>query len=185
MLRPLEESPPPSDSISFPVTATPLDRLEVRLSRAEEREAIGRLTREAGIFTQEEIDTVFELFDAAQNDPHSGYNFLSAHLADQVVGFVCWGPTPLTEGAYDLYWICTDPQKRRHGIGRALFERVEREARQEGGRLIAIWTSGTPPYAEANDFYRRVGCELVARIADFYRPGDDLLVWVRRLEAPA
>ncbi len=162
--------------------ATPDPTLEVRLARVEDREAIGHLAREAGIFTLEEINTVFELFDEAQSDPHCGYNFLSAHLGDPVVGFACWGPTPLTEGAYDLYWICTDRTKRRQGIARALFEHVEQEVRKEGGRLIAIWTSSTPPYAPANDFYRRVGCDQAARIADFYRPGDDLVVWVRRLD---
>lgn len=156
--------------------------LEVRPTRAEDREAIGRLAREAGLFTQEEIDTVFELFDAAQSDPRSGYNFLSAQWSDDLVGFACWGPTPLTEGAYDLYWICADSAKRRRGIGRALFARVEHEVREERGRLITIWTSSTSAYVPANDFYRRVGCDLVARIDDFYRPGDDLLVWVRRLD---
>lgn len=165
------------------MTPTPSSSVEVRASRAEEREAIGRLAREAGIFNREEIDTVSELFDESQKDPRCGYNFLSAHLAGTLVGFACWGPTPLTEGAYDLYWICSDSTKRRHGIARALFARVEEEIRKESGRLLAIWTSSTPPYAPANDFYRGVGCELAARIPDFYRPGDDLVVWVRRLQA--
>jgi len=166
--------------VSSPTRTEP--ELGIRPTRAQDREAIGRLAREAGVFTREELDTVFELFDDAQRDPQCGYNFLSADQDARLVGFACWGPTPLTEGACDLYWICTDRGTRRQGVARALFEQVEQEARREGGRLIMVWTSSTPPYAPANDFYRRVGCEQVARITDFYRPGDDLVIWLRRLD---
>ena len=113
------------------MTATPFDTLEVRISRAEERETIGRLAREAGVFTREEIDTVFELFDAAQNDQRSGYNFLSARLADQVVGFVCWGPTPLTEALTTFTGFARTPRRRGTGsAGRCLNASNERRGRK-------------------------------------------------------
>jgi ribosomal protein S18 acetylase RimI-like enzyme len=166
------------------MSSRPPPAVQIEESRAEDREAIGRVTRESGVFTPEEEATVFELFDSYRDSPAEGYLFLSARSQDELVGFACWGETALTQGAFDLYWICTAPASRGRGVGRALFERVEAEVKAHAGRLILIWTSGTEAYFEACRFYERMGCILVSRIAHFYRPGDDLLVYVKYLDHP-
>jgi len=42
----------------------------------------------------------------------------------QLHGYACYGPTPLTQGVYDLYWIVVDPQLSGKGFGRYLLEYV-------------------------------------------------------------
>ena len=42
-----------------------------------------------------------------------------AEQEGEVTGYVLFGPTPLTEGNFDIYWIATDP--RLHGQGRNNF----------------------------------------------------------------
>ncbi len=155
--------------------------LDIHPSRREEREAIGAVARSTGVFTVEELDTVFELFDGYMNNPASGYEFLSAEIGGRLAGFACWGPTPLTEGTFDFYWLSTDAAFQRRGVGRALCEAVETEARKRGGRIIVIWTSGTGHYLPATHLYERAGYVLNNRIRDFYKPGDDLLVYVKYL----
>jgi len=149
-----------------------------------DRQEILALTRATHVFTRAEEDTVLELFDAYRDNPASGYLFISARNAGKLEGFACWGETALTEGAFDLYWLCTLPDAQRRGVGRALFERVQQLARERGGRLIVIWTSATGPYAGAARFYERMGCARMSRIPDFYKPGDDLLVYVKYFEGP-
>jgi GNAT superfamily N-acetyltransferase len=140
------------------------------------------MAREAGVFTDEEVDTVDELFAGYLRDAQkSGYNFLSYRDGDAVVGFACWGPTALTRGVIDLYWICTAHAAQGRGVGAALFRRVEEATRAAGRWLIVIWTSSRPEYQAAHRFYIRMGCELAARIADFYDRDDDLCVFTRRL----
>ncbi len=153
--------------------------LDIRPSPPGDRQEILELARSTRVFSRSEEDTVLELFDAYRDNPASGYLFLSARDAGRLVGFACWGETALTEGAYDLYWLCTLPSAQRRGVGRALFERVQRLAVERGGRLIVIWTSSTSAYAAAGQFYERMGCLLTSRIPDFYRAGDDLLVYVK------
>jgi GNAT superfamily N-acetyltransferase len=150
-------------------------------STAEDRARIEAITKAAGVFDEEEIKTVLELFDTYIKTPSYGYSFLSAHGNGKVVGYACWGLTALTQGAFDFYWLCTDPEVQKKGIGRALFEAVVAEVRKCEGRLIVIWTSSTPLYAPAHALYARMGCELAGRIRDFYKPGDDLLVYVKYL----
>ncbi len=158
--------------------------MAVRSSQPAEREAILALARRAGVFDDEEVATVGELFDGYLSDPRaSGYNFLS-HYGDDgaVLGFACWGPASLSKGAADLYWICTAPEARGRGVGAALFREVEAAVRALGRWLVVIWTSSRDDYGPARRFYERMGCALSMQLADFYDRGDDLMVYARRLE---
>jgi ribosomal protein S18 acetylase RimI-like enzyme len=150
-------------------------------SLPEDREAIGEIARRSGVFSDEEERTVFELFDEHLQSGDSGYEWLSARVGDRVVGFACYGPTPLAPGAYDLYWICTDPDYANRGIGRSLFAAIEAEIQSLRGRMLMVWTSGGRAYDPAMKFYERMGCEFAARIRDYYRPGEDLVVFVKYL----
>lgn len=155
--------------------------LEIHSSKREERDAIGAITRSTGVFSQEELETVFELFDGYTNNPASGYEFLSAAIGNQLAGFACFGPTALAEGAFDYYWLSTDAALQRRGVGRALCDAVEQEVRKRKGRMIVIWTSGTGEYLPATRLYDRLGYVREGRIRDFYKPGDDLLIFVKYL----
>jgi ribosomal protein S18 acetylase RimI-like enzyme len=96
-------------------------------------------------------------------------------------GYACFGPHPLTQGTYDLYWIVVDPVAQGHGIGHALLARVEAEVQARGGRLLLVETSSTPAYTSARQFYESSGYRCEAIIHDFYAPGDDLLIFSKGL----
>jgi ribosomal protein S18 acetylase RimI-like enzyme len=96
-------------------------------------------------------------------------------------GYACFGPHPLTEGTYDLYWIGVSPAIQGHGVGHALMVQVETEVRSRGGRLLLIETSSTAPYTAARRLYDSCGFGLEAKIHDFYAPGDDLLIFAKHL----
>lgn len=158
--------------------------MPVAPSLPADRASILAAARSVGVFNEEEVATVDELFEGYLDDPEkSGYNFLSYREADaeHVLGFACWGPTSLSKGAVDLYWICTAPEAQGKGVAAALFRAVEEAARAMGRWLVVIWTSSRPEYQPARDFYQRVGCELVAQLADFYDHGEDLCVFTCRL----
>ncbi|MBN1438120.1 MAG: GNAT family N-acetyltransferase [Anaerolineales bacterium] len=153
--------------------------LSVAASRPEDRDAIGEITRRAGVFTEEERESVFELFDAHLQSDDSGYEWLSARREGRVVGYACYGPASFAQGAYDLYWICSDPEARGGGVGRNLIAAMEADIRARGGRLLMVWTSGAAKYRPAAKFYKAMGCQLSARIRDYYQPGEDLVVYVK------
>ena len=139
----------------------------------------------AGNFNDVEIATALELVDEAlEQGEESGYLF--AVLEDGkkhrgVQGYACYGPVPLTQGAYDLYWIVVDPASQGKGIGRLLLEYVERDVLSRGGRMILIETSSQESYRATLRFYERSGYKLVARIRNFYKIGDDKLVFQKEL----
>ncbi len=156
--------------------------LRIYPSLPAERDDIERVTRAAGNFHGDELTTPLELFDGYLRGPQSsGYYFLSAKRGEQVIGYACYGPTALTEGVFDLYWIVAEANAHGQGVGRALFDRVVEEVSKQNGRLIVIWTESAPTYDRARNFYERMGCKLESRIKDFYRPGHDLCIYVFRL----
>ncbi len=158
-------------------------RMFVTASLPSDRPAILAAARSVGVFNEEEVATVDELFEGYLRSPEkSGYNFLSCKDGDEVLGFVCWGPTSLSKGAVDLYWICSAQHAQGQGVAAALFREVEARARAVGRWLIVIWTSNRPDYEPARNFYQRVGCELAAQLRDFYDRGEDLCVFTRRLD---
>lgn len=141
------------------------------------------ITARAGVFSQEEIDCVSELWQEylTLGSEQCGYNFIVDREGDQVLGFACYGPRDLTDGVYDLYWIAVDPNARRQRVGHKLLTASEDAVRELGGRILIAETSGTPHYESTRKFYIGMGYENEATIKDFYMVGDDLKIYTKRL----
>lgn len=123
-----------------------------------------------------------ELIDAFLATPkESGYHILVAETDGGVIGYVCYGETPLTRGTWDVYWIAVDRGKQSGGVGRALMTATERDIKASGGRLVMIETSAKPDYNKTRRFYALLGYTEVARIADYYDVGDDLVILLKQL----
>jgi ribosomal protein S18 acetylase RimI-like enzyme len=156
----------------------------VRPTRPQDASTLQRLAAAEPLFNAAEIACVGELLqDYLDRPDHNGYFFLTVEAEGEIAGFACYGPTPLTNGTYDLYWILVDREKAGRGLGRALMERVEREVAEQDGRLLVVETSGRPDYAPTRAFYESLGYQRTAAIPDFYAPGDDLIVYTTRPSA--
>jgi ribosomal protein S18 acetylase RimI-like enzyme len=135
------------------------------------------------VFTQEEVECVDELWDEyqAQGPEKCGYYFIVEKENGQVLGYACYGPRALTDRTYDLYWIAVGPNARRGGVGRALLVATEDAVRKMSGRLLIVETSGLPKYEPTRAFYHATGYTLEATLKDFYKDGDDLVIFTKRL----
>jgi len=111
------------------------------------------------------------------DEQEKGYNFLVAREGERLLGYSCFGERALTEGTYDLFWIAVDPSARRLGAGKALMRATESEVQKRGGRLLVVETSGLDKYESTRTFYDAAGYEKEAVIRDFYKPGDDLVIF--------
>jgi ribosomal protein S18 acetylase RimI-like enzyme len=123
-----------------------------------------------------------ELLDIYLKLPNQAdYSFLTVtDGADSPAGYVCYGKRPLADAVYDLYWIIVDPAHRGKGLASAMLKRLEEIVIAEGARILVAETSGQASYGAARGLYGTRGFIEEARINGFYRPGDDLVVYVRR-----
>jgi ribosomal protein S18 acetylase RimI-like enzyme len=148
-----------------------------------DKEQIKDITARAGLFSQEEIDSVPVMFDEylQYGTDGDGYHFLVYREGERVLGYAIFGWRYLTDGVYDLYWIAVDPDARRKGVGRALITACEEAVRELGGHILIAETSGTEEYASTREFYAKMGYENEATIRDFYKLGDDLMIYTKRV----
>jgi len=126
------------------------------------------------------VATAVELLDehlAGDED----YRFIGAFDADELIGYACWGPTPGTEGTWDLYWIVVARERQGAGIGSMLLRHVERTLATERGRLVVVETSSRADYEPTRRFYEARGYTRTAVIPGYYAPGDDLVIYLKDL----
>ena len=144
---------------------------------------IHSITANTSVFSPQEVVCVDELWNEylAGGSEKSGYYFLVDKEENQVLGYACYGPRSLTSGTFDLYWIAVDPGARRGGVGRKLLAACEEDVRRLGGRLIVLETSGLPEYLPTRQFYISTGYTQEAVIRDFYKAGDDLVIFTKHL----
>lgn len=161
--------------------------MKIRPATAADRDRIHEILVATARFTRQEIGWAMELVDQANSgSPRAEYE---AHVVEDpssgphrvVQGYVLFGPTPMSEGVFDLYWIAVDPQRQGRGLGRVLLRFVENEVRRQGGRMLLIETSSKRSYEPTMRFYRSAGYQEISRIKDFYRIEDDKVVFARTL----
>jgi ribosomal protein S18 acetylase RimI-like enzyme len=157
-------------------------RTKVRPMIARDKPAIIQMLLNMPEFKPPEVIVAEEVLDDYLRDPvRSGYHVLVAETESLVVGYICYGPTPLTEATWDIYWLAVAPSQQSRGIGKSLLAFAEENIKETMGKIAVIETSSKPEYEASGRFYRAQGYELACRIADFYAPGDDKLILIKRL----
>jgi len=154
----------------------------IRSLLREDRTTVWAIISAMENFNSAEKDCALELIDIYLNDQsQEDYRVIVAESsAPGICGYACWGPTPMTAGTFDLYWIATHPRYQGRGVGRALMSYVESKVREEKGRLLVVETSSRESYRNTVGFYRLLGYEETSCIVDFYDEGDDKLVFLKR-----
>jgi len=156
-------------------------KVDVRKMCRGDKAAVMKIVRATPEFLPAEILVAEEVIDCYSVDPSgSGYIILVALVDRLIAGYICYGPAPLTEGTWDVYWMAVAPQLKGRGIGRTMLSLVESEIVGKAGRMVLIETSSKPNYEKTRGFYRLQGYLVVYHIPDFYAPGDDKIVFQKR-----
>lgn len=147
--------------------------VKIRGIQSTDKQRILEIVRETGVFLPEEVVVAEEVIDDYFKDPEgSGYFFYVAEQDGQPSGYICYGPTPMTRGTWDIYWAAVTPGLHGRGIGSSLLRMAEQNIKSLGGRMVLIETSSNPNYKAARSLYLKMGYEHASTIADFYDPGD-------------
>jgi ribosomal protein S18 acetylase RimI-like enzyme len=160
----------------------PATNIEIVIPTPADGEHVLRLARGISLFEASDIETIQELWTefATKGDEASWYHFLVSRSGEEILGFACYGQRPLTEGTFDLYWIGVGQSQQGRGVGKTLIGEVENRVRSQGGRLLIAETAGKEAFEPTRRFYLSAGYELEARIRDFYKLGDDLVIFTKR-----
>lgn len=154
--------------------------IAVRKATENDRAGLLALVAAQDNFTVLEREVAEEVIDDGLTGKDDYEVLISVTPNGEVIGFICFGPIPLTECSFDLYWIATLPSHGRQGIGGGLLAAMEEQLRRTRA-VVYIDTSSTPGYDKARGFYEKHGYQVAARLQDFYHPGDDRVIYRKEL----
>ena len=161
----------------------PKAQITIRPINAHDKGKLFQLIRQRGTFNEKEIEVAIEVIEDTLAFPEKKeyYTFCAVDNNGDIAGFICFGPIPMTDRCYDLYWIAVDEKFSRNGIGKKLLKTMEDFVVNEKARRIYIDTSSTAAYTAARTFYENHGFRLVTILQDFYRLGDDKIIFMKEL----
>jgi ribosomal protein S18 acetylase RimI-like enzyme len=157
--------------------------MKIRLLARKDKAGLLSLLIKTKAFTSREIDVAMELIDIVFKDKKQRDYTVYCALNDQdkLLGYICYGPSPMTEGTFDLYWIAVDPEVQSQGVGSSLIGFLEERVGEMKGRMILAETASIGQYEKTLKFYARRGFTEVARVPDYYYPGNDRITFCKRL----
>ncbi len=158
--------------------------LEIMEIRPEDLVVIREILHSTGMFTKEEEDIGVELAEKSviEGFDVSGYQTYVAVVEGETVpaGFTCIGPTPMTAGTFDMYWLVVHPRMQGKKIGRALVDFAAEKMVAQGGYLMIVETAGRNQYYPTRKFYENTDFTKISEIPDFYSLGDSKVTYIKR-----
>jgi ribosomal protein S18 acetylase RimI-like enzyme len=155
----------------------------IRPARPDDFDAVMGIADASGLFRPDELEAVGGI--------------LASHFAGELGEDHHWmlvdedGPSAVTyyapeafaDGVWNLYLLAVDPARQGGGRGATLVRSTEAALAARGARILLIETSSVERFARTRQFYRTCGYVEEARIREYYGPGDDKIVFWKRLAA--
>jgi ribosomal protein S18 acetylase RimI-like enzyme len=153
----------------------------IRKVTRDDKDAITAVARSTESFRENEIECCLDMVDDAIDPGYLPNIFMCYEEDGEVVGFVSYGEDEMTQGTWEVYWVATRKDRQGKGIGKALMEHAETEARRAGARQLVLETSSQDSYAHIRRFYEKLGYAKVATVPDYFASGDHKEIYVKRL----
>ncbi len=153
------------NQIIRPVTTADVDDLKLVLDSCE-------------LFPSEYLDEMIsDYFNNAETEDH-WFTFL---IDEKPVAIGYCIPEKLTEGTYNLLAIGVSQNAQRKGVASAMMEYIEQQLKRKNGRLLLVETSSDEAQIAARKLYQKIGYKQVAMIDDFWKDGEDKIVFLKHL----
>ncbi len=131
-----------------------------------------------GLFPSEMLDAMTGAYFAggAECDDH----WFTIDAGSPIAVAYC-APERMTSGTWNLYLIAVHPDFQSMGHGASLMLHIERLLAARGERVLLVETSGLPDFERTRSFYLDNGYTREAVIRDFYKAGEDKVIFHKAL----
>lgn len=156
----------------------------IRPATSDDQKAIMAIAHAINLFSPPEISEfrsmLAEYFDGIPDNDHHWIVYDDG----EPVGVAYYAPEQYADGTWNLYFIAVQPDRQGEGLGSQLLRYVEQMLRKRGDRILLVETSGLPSFERTRAFYRKNGYDEEARIREFYKAGDDKIIFRKALTTP-
>ena len=133
----------------------------------------------AELFPSEYLEGMMSDFFTNANSTDSWFTML---INEDPIGVVYYAPERLTEGTINLYLIAVKKDIHGKGYGSFFLNFVENKLQELGNRILIVETSGLSEFANTRKFYEKCDYNKEAVIRDFYKEGEDKVVYWKKLK---
>lgn len=157
----------------------------IRSLAPDDTTALIALAQATGLFDPDQTEELAQMLDGHLAGEAENQDLWLVDDENGIVGVAYVASERMTEGTWNLYLIAVHPNHQRQGRGRALLRHVEQILSECGARMLLVETSGLESFEYVRAFYRTCGYDEEARIRDFYKAGDDKIVYRKVIASPS
>ena len=160
----------------------------IRPATPTDMAALTALADASGLFQPDQLEEVggmlADYFNNSNSDDDGSHFWITDDdTNDGPVGVAYCAPETMTEGTWNLQLIAIRPDRQGQRRGEAMLRYVEHTLTMRGGRILLVETSGAASFERTRAFYRKCGYDEEARIREFYKAGEDKIVYWKLLIA--
>jgi len=155
----------------------------IRPTKLEDTEALMALCKVTGLFQPQELEVLGDMLNAYFQGALGEDHCWIVDDDDGLMGVAYYAPEKFADGVWNLYLIGIHPDRQGEGRGTTLLRYVENSLALRGERILIIETSGLGSFERTRAFYRKNGYDEEARIREFYRAGEDKIVFRKVLNS--
>lgn len=151
---------------------------KIRAVTKADTEALKQVVDSSGLFPSEYLDEMMSDYFNNPDTQDIWFAYIDGNIPT-AIGYCV--PEKLTEGTYNLLAIGVLQQSQRKGIASEMMSYIEQLLRQKDGRLLIVETSSDDAQTGARNFYKKIGYTRAAVIKDFWKEGEDKIVFWKKL----
>ena len=161
----------------------------IRPARPENQADLLDLAEATGLFQPPELEELAGMiaacFAGELGDDHHWVVVAGPGEGRAIEAAAYYASEMMAEAVWNLYFIGVRPDRQGSGLGATLLRHVEDDLTARGARLLLVETSGLDSFELTRRFYRKNGYDEEARIRDFYRQGEDKVIFRKALGGSA
>ncbi|MFM2285264.1 MAG: hypothetical protein RLZZ543_761 [Bacteroidota bacterium] len=122
-----------------------------------------------------------EMMSDYLTNPESHDSWFTCIYENEPLAIAYCVPEKFTEGTYNLLAIGVAQEAQRKGIASEMMQYIEQQLIHKEARILLVETSNAAAQAGARNLYKRLRYKQEAIIRDFWKEGEDKLVFWKKL----
>ncbi|MBL0009551.1 MAG: GNAT family N-acetyltransferase [Saprospiraceae bacterium] len=151
---------------------------KIRAVTSADIDGLKKVADSSGLFPSEYLD---EMISDYFSNPETQDIWFAYIDNDKTAAIGYCVPEKLTDGTYNLLAIGVSQDSQRIGIASQMMNYIEQLLKQKHGRILIVETSSDDAQIGARNFYKKIGYTQAAVIKDFWKDGEDKIVFWKKL----
>lgn len=151
---------------------------KIRAVISADIDALKKVADSSGLFPSEYLD---EMIADYFNSPDTQDIWFTYIEDSKPVAIGYCVPEKFTDGTYNLLAIGVSQDSQRKGIASEMMKYLEQLVKHKDGRILIVETSTDDAQIGARKFYKQIGYTQEAVIRDFWKDGEDKIVFWKKL----